>query len=270
MDEYRSIQGKTYSLFGDQTATQPFFDKVTAVIENLQHTYSFSEWQLLEYIQSVSKNKRNLRRNRQENGSGSRLSGILCTLHDSLKENVPGIEGHLKTTPLYKIITDKSLLSSREQYYLYMIEFELVNRIHITDFLRTNYRIALLPYCLRETQEDCRAKVDRVDYQCRGCIKSCYINRVSTLLKEHQIESYIWGRAKLKPLFRNLAKEHGRIGVLGIACIVELVAGMRRCMKAHLPVVGIPLNANRCIRWTDGFYENSIDLKVLEELLQRG
>ena len=62
-------------------------------------------------------------------------------------------------------------------------------------------------------------------------------------------------------------RQHGSIAVLGIACVVELIRGMRLCMKAKLPVMGIPLNANRCARWMDGFYETSVDLSALENIL---
>jgi hypothetical protein len=105
-------------------------------------------------------------------------------------------------------------------------------------------------YCLRETQTDSKARADEIDYQCKSSLKTCYINRISRLLKENDINPYIWRRASLRPLFR------------------RLVRGMRLCMKAGLPVIGIPLNANRCIRWMDGFYDTSIDLSALEKLLE--
>ena len=48
-----------------------------------------------------------------------------------------------------------------------MVEFGLVNRIHRERFLDANFRIALLPYCLKETQTDCKASPDEIDYECR-------------------------------------------------------------------------------------------------------
>jgi hypothetical protein len=57
------------------------------------------------------------------------------------------------------------------------------------------------------------------------------------------------------------------VGVLGIACIPELVSGMRMCAGAGLPVVGIPLDANRCARWWGEFYYNTVNLRQLERLL---
>ena len=195
------------------------------------------------------------------------LASILHQAGESLSGYITGLEDHLRSAPLYKHVTDRSLLSSREQYYLYMIEFELVNRMNRKRFLASNYRIAMMPYCLRETQTECRASPDTIDYVCKGCLKTCQINTVSQVLKENNVAPYIWKMAKLKPLFRDLVKQHGNIGVLGIACMVELARGMRLCMKIGLPVVGIPLNANRCIRWMDRFYDTSVDMKALESIL---
>jgi hypothetical protein len=61
-------------------------------------------------------------------------------------------------------------------------------------------------------------------------------------------------------------KNHQTFGILGIACVPELVMGMRKCRKNGIPVVGIPLNANRCIRWFGEFHQNSVDLDELEKL----
>jgi hypothetical protein len=71
----------------------------------------------------------------------------------------------------------------------------------------------------------------------------------------------------IKELIRITQKSGLQPGVLGIACIPELVWGMRKCRKYKIPVVGIPLNANRCIRWFGEFYPNSINLVELSKLL---
>jgi hypothetical protein len=71
----------------------------------------------------------------------------------------------------------------------------------------------------------------------------------------------------MKQLAKYTTKERRSFGVLGIACIVELTWGMRNCSENGIPVVGIPLNANRCIRWFGQFFPNSIDLSELERLV---
>jgi hypothetical protein len=42
---------------------------------------------------------------------------------------------------------------------------------------------------------------------------------------------------------------------------------MRACRKRKIPVVGIPLDANRCMRWMGRFEETSVNLKRLGELV---
>jgi hypothetical protein len=74
--------------------------------------------------------------------------------------------------------------------------------------------------------------------------------------------------ANLSALFRKVKKEGNSLGVLGIACVPELVRGMRMCLKYDVPVVGVPLDANRCARWWGEFHSNTVNLVKLESLLK--
>jgi hypothetical protein len=71
----------------------------------------------------------------------------------------------------------------------------------------------------------------------------------------------------MKQLAKYTLHEKRTFGVLGIACIPELTFGMRNCRRNNIPVVGIPLNANRCIRWFGEFFQNSVDLEELDRLV---
>jgi len=267
LEDYKPIFGKTYSLFGQDTNTESFYQKISALTDEILTHLSIPETQALEHIQSLSRHKRKLRTATAKSEGHSTLSDMLMRIDQKLAEYVPGLQQHLREVSLHKFFTDKELFSSREQYYLYMIEFELVNRVHRERFRDSNFRIALLPYCLKETQTGCKASPDEIDYICRGCLKTCAINKVSMVLKDHGVSPYILSRGSLKPIFSKLLKKHGSIGVLGIACMIELIQGMRFCMKAKLPVMGIPLNANRCPRWMGGFFDTSVDLLALEKIL---
>jgi hypothetical protein len=46
-----------------------------------------------------------------------------------------------------------------------------------------------------------------------------------------------------------------------------LLAGMRMCLRGNVPVVGLPLNANRCGSWMGEVHPNSISLRRLEDLI---
>ena len=267
LEDYKPIYGKTYSLFGQDTNTEPFYRKISAMTDEILTHLALPEAQTLEYIRSISRNKRKLKIAATKSEGYSTLTDMLHRIDRGLAEYVPGLQQHLREVSLYKLITDKELFNSREQYFLYLVEFELVNRIHKKRFLDSNFRIALLPYCLKETQTDCKAIPDEIDYVCRGCLKTCYINKVSMVLRDHGVHPYIWSRGSLRSMFGKLARKHGSVGVLGIACVVELIRGMRFCMKVNLPVMGIPLNANRCSRWMGGLFETSVDLSALEKIL---
>ena len=73
-------------------------------------------------------------------------------------------------------------------------------------------------------------------------------------------------QADLKKVFSVYNNQNNGIGVLGIACIPELVFGMRLCRKYDVPVIGIPIDANRCSRWMGDFYEKSVNMVRLENM----
>jgi len=267
MDNYGPITGKTYTLFGKNRETQPYYLKIKDLTNKILDDQDMGMEELLDYIHKVSRNRASLKRATSRNSTNYKLSSILALLHNSLAEYAPGVEQHLKSEPIHKCITDNSILSTREQYYLFMIEIELTNRLNKAKFLDCNLKIALLPYCLREMLSDCKSVKDEIDYYCKHCSKNCYINKISAILKEHDIHPYIWQTVRFKSLIKQLSYKYGSTGIMGIACIVELANGIRSCWKAGVPVVGIPLNANRCIRWMGDFYDNSVDLDILKSLI---
>ena len=73
--------------------------------------------------------------------------------------------------------------------------------------------------------------------------------------------------ANLGSLLRKLRREGKTVGVMGIACIPELVNGKRTCARAGVPVTGVPLDANRCARWWGEFRPNSVNLREVERVL---
>jgi hypothetical protein len=187
--------------------------------------------------------------------------------NSTFSEYTKATDAHLRELGFFSFLRDRTLATSREQYHLYILEFELVNRLNLKAFLACKHKVALLPHCLRFTIDNCKAESDGLDWICRECTKSCFVNRVSQILRGKGIKPYIWWEANLKDFFQNLRKRGESVGILGIACIAELVRGMRRCQKAGLPVVGVPLNANRCARWWGEWHPTSVDLMKLEHLI---
>lgn len=254
----KKIEGKTYSLFGNNYDTNSFFSTVNSVLDNLLTKYKDGN-ELLILLREASKKKRFYNSFEQENScfadSKKELSGFTA-----------GVEEHLKQQSLFRI-RDGVMRLNEWQYHIYMLEFALVNRINSNIFSKCDIKIALLPHCLRYSMKNCKAEPDGTDLLCRHCSKNCYINEISLSLEEKGIKPYIWMTASLKKIIRDNNPLNKSMGILGIACIPELINGMRSCFKKGIPAVGLPLDANRCARWMGDFYPNSINLDYLKSII---
>lgn len=261
---YEPVEGKTYSLFGQADQTNEYYLTIRELADRIVLSNP-DITALINEIRRFSSKKAALKRSLSKSG-GSSAEKILKMTDPVLKKYTEKVDLHLKSLSLTSI-WDRTLSTSREQYHLYMIEIELTNRLFLKDFIGTDRKIALMPYCLQDFSTVCKSSRNGFDYQCRHCSGNCFQNHASAILKEHNIEPYIWMEGDMKQLAAYTLKEKRSFGVLGIACIPELIMGMRNCTKSNIPVVGLPLNANRCRRWFGEFFQNSVDLDELGRLL---
>lgn len=262
---YASIEGKTYSLFGRNNSSSGYYQLISEVANSVLEKCSDPEI-LLQTIQEFSKKKRTLRKIASEKENAGLISYLLHLLNSTLADYTENVHKHLQNLPIRKH-WDKGLSTTREQYHLFMLEIELINRMNIEKFLYSHKKMALLPYCLKDFDAECKSTPDDFDYQCKFCSKYCYQNYLSRLFKKHDIEAYIWMGSGLKEYSGKMMMNNQTLAILGIACIPELVFGMRKCQKYHIPAIGIPLDANRCVRWMGSFHKNSVNLDQLEMLI---
>jgi hypothetical protein len=266
--EYSPINGKTYSLFGESDSTTGYYDTIKLFADKVLSMNPDTR-NLIETIKKFSTKKRILKKSLKLKDSDNLMVTILNLVDPFLKKYTVSTEQHLRTLPI-SMFWDRRLATSREQYHLYMLEIELTNRLFIDEFLRVDKKIALMPYCLQDFTVSCKSDKTDFDYQCKHCSPGCFQNHASKILKSYNIEPYIWMDGNMKQLAKYALKEKRTFGVLGIACVPELTWGMRNCRKNNIPVIGIPLNANRCVRWFGNFFPNSVDLSELEKLLAGG
>lgn len=266
LPEYVPFNGKTYSLFGNSDSTAAYYETIKMLADNVL-ALNQDMRELVENIREFSTKKRILKRSLRINDQSSTMTVILNLIDLNLKKFTENAEEHLRRLSLSKF-WDRRLATTREQYHLYMLEIELNNRLFKEEFLKADRKIALMPYCLQDFTVSCKSAKNGFDYQCNHCSVKCFQNHASRILEAHKIEPYIWMGGNMKQVAKYTLNEKRSFGVLGIACIPELTFGMRQCRRNNIPVVGIPLNANRCIRWYGEFFHNSVDLDELEKLLK--
>lgn len=259
------IIGKTYSLYAGKSNSDEYYSVLSQLVDScILHTRSVDE--LINLIRKYSGKRKFLTTQKKKADSESVISKILNESESKLYKYFTGIDSHLKNLS-FADKCDSTLTTSREQYLLYMLEIELVNRIKKEKFNSAESKFAFLPHCLHDLDKDCLSASDGTDYVCKSCSKNCSISSVSKLMKHYNIKAYIWREADLENIFK-LAKSIGQsIGAFGIACIPELVNGLRLCARYDVPAIGVPLDANRCARWMGDFHLNSVNEKKILSLL---
>jgi len=263
--EYSQIQGKTYTLFGNSDSTCEYYETISELACRVS-AMEPDTGALIDKLQRFSARKRSLKRALENKREGNLLDEVLNLIDPYLKKYTTNTEDHLKHISFSKL-WDRRIATTREQYHLYMLEVELINSLNILEFRSVERKVALLPYCLQDFTVNCKSEKSGFDYQCLHCSVGCFQNHASNILKANNIEPYIWQSGNMKQLAKETLKEKRSFAVLGIACLPELINGMRVCSKNSIPVVGLPLNANRCIRWFGKFFPNSVDLAELRNIV---
>jgi hypothetical protein len=262
---YRPLKGKTYNLFGESTETENYYITIRHVADDLLKDIP-DEKELLSLVQKLG-DKKSRSKLKKDAAHRKVVELIEKKLKNVLSVYTTGVKKHLRELPIRKRFDD-IIATSEEQYHLYMLEIELVNRLYRKEFKRSKYKFALIAHCLRDFREKCEAMPGDIEAVCKHCTKECFINIGSVLLKKYGIEPYISIEMDQEKLFKKLKAEHPSIGALGVACVPELARGMRLCIKLGIAPVGIPLDANRCARWTGKARETTYSLEEFEALLR--
>ncbi len=261
------LKGKTYSLYGSENETNHYYSLIRKITDSFLQRCP-DEKELLLHVQHAGAKSSLIKKLTGKQIDMPLVSFIKETLKDSLSVFTTGVSTHLKKIPVSQKL-DPIIKTKEYQYHLYMVEIELINRIYRDAFIQSSYKFALIAHCLRDFRPECKAVSGDYESVCKGCTKDCFIHLGSMLLKKYEIHPYISVSMDLDKVFKQIKKEHGRVGALGIACVPELAMGMRLCIKLDIPSIGIPLDANRCARWMKKAHESTFNMKELDRLLRK-
>jgi hypothetical protein len=262
--------GQTYSLYGCEGAksTADYYRTIKKLTDLCLRTYGENdEKKLLAILREAGKSKNLLHRLFRKTGGSKYFTNLKEALKIMLANYTKGAADHLKHLSIPKRF-DSTLRTGEDQYHLYMVEIELVNRIYMESFKQCEYKFALLPHCLSDFRLKCLSAPGDMEHVCKSCTKECYIHRASQILKKYRVNPYISMTIDQDKILKEVKEKYRGVGVFGIACVPELARGMRLAISLDIPPIGVPLDANRCSRWMDKAYENSLNLKELENLLK--
>lgn len=260
-NRHTGIRGRTYTLIDREGSSEGYFRDVRELTDRLVQKFPDEKF-LLERIRKVARRPAVL----------SHLFGraqsivLMKDLADSLSCYTEDAGEYLRSLSLSDRL-DRTLRTRERQYHLYMVEIELTNRINRDAFRSKGFRMALLAHCLRDFRDVCLSVPDSLEAVCGHCSGDCFIHRGTEIMNRYGISSYISVSMDHDRLFRELKVRHPDMSALGIACVPELIQGMRLCERVGIPAVGIPLDVNRCGRWCGVSLETSFNLGELERLI---
>jgi hypothetical protein len=134
---------------------------------------------------------------------------------------------------------------------------KLMNKVFYIKFAKTAYdeRALFLPQCLRN--QECPAKLGANGIECVSCARECSV-------KEAKIEAEKLGyRVFIVPgggFVKRLVLRHKPKGIVGVACLPEVMLGMDLLGKTRLPGQGVVLLRSGCLN-------TKVDLAELKTVL---
>lgn len=158
----------------------------------------------------------------------------------------------------------------RVEYHLNMVGAEIMNKVFRKDFAATSKKAVILPACIRSRPAtECKAVSDGGVMLCRSCSRECTVNRLTLLGGQRGFkvlviphESSLSSSKAEKPLLDS------DTGVVGVACILNLVSGGWMMRNMGIPVQCVLLDFCGCKNhWSREGIPTDINVWQLERIL---
>lgn len=157
---------------------------------------------------------------------------------------------------------------SRVEYHMNMVGAEILNRAFREDFISTEEKRVLLPVCLRfQSEANCQATSSQNGQQCTGCTTQCKVNDLSQMGEKHGFQVQII--AHQSTAFQKDKIEPNKVGIVGIACVLNLLAGGWQAKDLGLVPQCVLLDYCGCkSHWHDSGLVTDINYVQLKNILQ--
>lgn len=184
---------------------------------------------------------------------------------------VPVIEFQEKAKRVYKDRNDFIFVMRHiYEYYMNMVGAQILNRVYREEFLRANQVFIFVPGCMSMQLDQCKAIKSKMGYTCSKCTDSCPIYQVSQISDKQNAKTVIvYHNSDL--YHTKLSTKENRNGVIGIACVLNLISGGLKAKELGYVPQCVLLNYCGCKQhWDFEGLVTDINRNRLEEILYRG
>jgi hypothetical protein len=131
------------------------------------------------------------------------------------------------------------------EYHLNMVGAEIMNRIFEKDFNERSRKALLLPGCMRFHPETCQAIDTNLGLKCIKCSKMCNVCELKFIGDEYGFEVYIVSHES-SAFSKSTQKDREELGIIGVACVSNLIAGGWKSESLDIPAQCVLLNSASC------------------------
>ena len=155
------------------------------------------------------------------------------------------------------------------EYVMNMIGAEILNRNMKKDFAAKKHKAILLPTCMRNEENICRAESDGKELVCASCSDSCNIGIVSTAMKKYSVTVYLIPHSSDFSRFLIKWKNNKDTGLVGVACVLNLLTGGYEMKRLKITSQCVFLNYCGCKKhWSKEGILTDININRLIELVK--
>ncbi|HOP05958.1 MAG TPA: DUF116 domain-containing protein [candidate division Zixibacteria bacterium] len=152
------------------------------------------------------------------------------------------------------------------KYLLEMVSFQILDDLNREAFNTAPKTLLVIPDCLSLHNPDCLKEDGPFGDICRQCTPSCQANQMVALADRYNIPA-VFSKRNLEQQLKHYRDELGDYGVIGVACINMLAAGMRSAAEVEVPARGVLLNFSGCEHWQNQPCASEFSMTWLEEIL---
>lgn len=115
------------------------------------------------------------------------------------------------------------LLRDKSCYYINMFGATMLNQLYRKDFIVAKRYYVFLPGCMSSCGVQCKAKHVPDGYECSHCGKNCMVSRITEKCRDMGVKVRILFHES--EMNQRTVQREDMIGVVGIACILNLLSG---------------------------------------------
>lgn len=158
------------------------------------------------------------------------------------------------------------------EYHLNMVAAEVMNRGLREAFERTTQKVVLVPACMRGARaKTCRARIDGIDMACSGCDSECSVNRITRRMRNLGAAVYIVPHASSFSRWLNRWQQNPAVGVVAVACLLNIVPGGYEMRARRIPSQCVPLDYPGCRKhWSRQGISTAVNEDRLVQILMPG